>query len=208
MARPAEVTVSISTSSQEISGEPPLPDAQLPTITLNGVELPQPSVPSNYPSGVQVVVMNASGDLSDPANIITNQATIVWTDENTSWGDTYRFMWDYVANQLLGSGDPQQQLVFIASYGLDLGMFPTPAATELFLGLGAGGPIQQWITTSQPSESGDWVDYPADYVMIGSSGLGYGLAAEKFDYAGGEGNPVQTTLSVTLQNNPEPPTAT
>jgi hypothetical protein len=206
MARPAQVTVSISTSSQEIP-EGQLPDAQLPTITLNDVAIPQPSIPNNFPTGFQVVVMNASGDLSDPANIITNEALIVWADEEGGWDDTYRFMFDNAANQLLGSGDPQQQVVFVSSFGFDLGMFPNPSIAELLLGLGAGPQLQKWITTSTPSESGGWVDYPVDYVLIGSSGLGYGQGTEQFDYAGGEENPVQTTISVTLQNNPEPPTA-
>jgi hypothetical protein len=208
MTRPAEVIVDVSTSSQEISSTPPLPDALVPTITLNGTAIPQASGPtSEYPTGVQVVVMNAAGDLSDPANIISNDLHVVWADAQGGWDDTYRYMWDNVANQIYGSGDPQQQVVIVATYGMDLGMFPTPSAIELLLTLGAGPQLQNWINTNTPSESGDWVDYPADYVLIGSSGSGYGQGTDEFDYAGGEGQPVKTNLSVTLQNNPEPPTA-
>jgi hypothetical protein len=208
MARPTEVTVSISTSSQEIPSTTPLPEASFPQITLNGVEIPQPSfVPRDLPSGFQIVVMNSAGDFSDPANIIANDYEPVWPDNLNGWDDTYRFMYENLVNGILGAGDPQQQLVFVASYGLDLGMFPTAVTVETLLNLGAGPQLQQWINTSSPSESGDWVDYPVDYAMIGGSAYGYGQATEKFDYAGGEGNPVKTSISVTLTNNPEPPTS-
>jgi hypothetical protein len=207
MTRPTEVVVDVATSSQEITGSPTLPNPQLPNITLNGAQIPQADGPTNeLPSGIQVVVMNASGDLSDPANFITNKLNIVWPDpSNHYWYTTYRYMWDNAANQIYGSGDPQQQVVIVATYGLDLGMFPTPDAVELLLSLGAGPQLQNWINTPQPSESGDWVDYPADYVLIGSSGLGYGQGTEEFDYTGVEGQAVKTALSATLQNNPEPP---
>jgi hypothetical protein len=205
MARPDQVTVAISTSSQ-VSPQNPLPNPVFPLIELNGATIPPPSFqPNSSPSGIQVVVMNAGGDLSDPANIISNKYNLVWPDVNIGWFDTYRYMFDNVANQVMGAGDPQQQLVFVASYGMDLGMFPTPDAVELLLGLGAGPQLQQWINSDSPSEGGDWVSYPVDYVMVGSSGLGYAQATEEFDYA--DGNAVKTSISVTLQNNPEPPTA-
>jgi hypothetical protein len=86
-------------------------------------------------------------------------------------------------------------------------MYPSPDAVELFLSLGAGPQLQNWINTPSPSESGDWVDYPADYVLIGQSSLGYGQATEQFDTTPGEENPVKTSVSVTLQNSPEPPTS-
>jgi hypothetical protein len=86
-------------------------------------------------------------------------------------------------------------------------MFPTPDIVELLLSLGAGPQLQNWTNTPSPSESGDWVDYPADYVLIGSSSLGYGQATDQFDFAGSEGQPVKTSVSVTLTNNPEPPTS-
>lgn len=204
MARPAQVTVTVSTSSQPMSANP-FPNPVFPEITLNDVAIPQPSFQPSYPSGVQVVVMNSSGDLSDPANIISNKYNPIWPDENNGWYDTYGNMFDNATNQVLGAGDPQQQLVFVASYGLDLGMFPIPTSVELLLGLGAGPELQRWINTDSPSEGGDWVSYPVDYVMVGSSGLGYSQATEEFDYA--DGAAVKTSISVTLENNPEPPTA-
>ena len=208
MARPTEVTIDVATSSQPIPGTPPFPNAQVPTVTLNGTQIPQPTGPvDTYPSGVLVIVANAAGDLSDPANFITSRLNNIWPDQNNYWYSTYRLMWDNVANQIYGSGDPQQQVVIAATYGMDLGMFPSPGAVELLLSLGAGPQLQNWINTPDPSESGDWVDYPADYVLIGSSSLGYGQATEQFDYAGGEEHPVKTNVSVTLQNSPGPPSA-
>ena len=207
MARPTEVTIDVSTSSQPVPGTPPFPNAQIPTVTLNGTQIPQPDGPTEtYPSGTLVVVMNASGDLSDPANFISSKLNNVWPDENNYWYSTYRYMWDNVANQIYGSGDPQQQVVIAATYGMDLGMYPTPDIVELFLSLGAGPQLQNWINTPSPSESGDWVDYPAVYTLIGQPGLGYGQATETFDTNPAEETPVKTDISVTLQNSPEPPT--
>jgi hypothetical protein len=205
MARPTEVVIDVSTSSQPVQGTT-RPSAQPPVITLNGTQIPQATGPTtDYPSGVQVVVMNAAGDLSDPANFITNKLNIVWADQNNYWYSTYRYMWDNVTNQIYGSGDPQQQVVIVATYGMDAGMFPTPDVVEVLLSLGAGPQLQNWINTPSPSESGDWVDYPADYVLIGSSSLGYGQGTEQFDFTGSEGQPVKTNVNVTLQNSPEPP---
>jgi hypothetical protein len=203
MARPAQVDVSVSTSSTEIASGT-LPSAQYPTITLNGTAVTPSFAPAQWPSGFQIAVLNAVGDLSDPANVISDQYNLVWSDQNGGWFDTYTGMYDNVARQLLGAGDPQQQIVIAASYGLDLGMFPTPTVVELFLGLGAGPQLQEWINTQAPSEGADWVGYPMDYVLVGSSGSGYAQGTEKFDYTG-SGTPVQTTVTVTLENNPEPP---
>src|SRR3954466_344941 len=206
MARPTEVVVEVATSSQPVSGAT-RPNAQPPVISLNGTQIPQAQGPTNeFPSGVQVVVMNAAGDLSDPANFITNKLNIIWADQNNYWYTTYRYMWDNVTNQIYGSGDPQQQVVIVATYGMDAGLFPTPDIVEVLLSLGAGAQLQNWINTPSPSESGGWVDYPADYVLIGSSSLGYGQGTEQFDTNPSEGTPVKTTVSVTLQNSPEPPT--
>jgi hypothetical protein len=208
MARPTEVTIDVSTSSQAIPNETPYPNAQVPTVTLNGTQIPQPDGPTDgYPTGVLVVVMNAVGDLSDPANFISSRLNNVWPGEGNYWYGTYSLMWDNVANQIYGSGDPQQQVVIVSTYGMDAGMYPTPAIAELLLSLGAGPQLQKWINTPSPSESGDWVDYPADYVLIGSSSLGYGQGTEQFDTNPAEGQAVKTSVSVTLQNSPEPPTA-
>jgi hypothetical protein len=206
MARPTEVVIDVATSSQPIPGGASRPNPQLPVISLNGTQIPQAEGPTNeLPTGVQVVVMNAAGDLSDPANFITNKLNIVWADQNNYWYTTYRYMWDNVTNQIYGSGDPQQQVVIVATYGMDAGMFPTPDIVEVLLSLGAGAQLQNWINTPSPSESGGWVDYPADYVLIGSSSLGYGQGTEQFDSNPSEEQPVKTSVTVTLQNSPEPP---
>src|SRR5215212_8783627 len=131
MARPTEVTVDVSTSSQPIPGTPPFPNAQVPAITLNGVQIPQATGPTErFPTGVQVVVMNATGDLSDPSNITSNTLNVVWPDQNNYWYTVYRQTWDNVANRIYGAGDPQQQVVIVATYGMDLGMFPSPDIVE------------------------------------------------------------------------------
>jgi hypothetical protein len=206
MARPAQVTIDVSTSSQVIPETTPLQSASYPTITINGTAATPSFAPQDWPSGVQVVVINSTGDLSDPGSIISDKYNLVWSDPNGGWWDTYSLMWDNVGKQILGSGDPQQQLVIAATYGMDLGMFPVATVVELFLGLGAGPALQEWINTATPSGGGDWVGFPANYVLIGSSGLGYGQGTEQYDYTGN--SPVDTSVSVTLDNNPEPPTGT
>jgi hypothetical protein len=205
MARPTEVTISIETSSQEIPLNP-FPPPQFPSISLNGTAIPSPSYVPPAPSGFQVVVMNSAGDLSDPANIVANSYEPIPSGSVGGWYDTYQFMYDGLARDIFAAGDPQQQLVFVASYGLDVAMLPTPAVAELLLNLGAGPQFQKWLSTDVPSEGGDWTEYPADYVLIGGSGYGYGQGTEQFDYTGVDEQSVTTHVSVTIQNNPEPPT--
>jgi hypothetical protein len=205
MAPPAQVTISIATISQPIPNAP-LPDAKWPTITIDGVEVPPPTKqPTPYPSGFQIVVLNSAGDLSQMTNIVANAILPIWPDGNNGWIGTYRFMYDDLANTILGAGDPQQQIVLAASFGMDLAMIPTPVAAEQLMAVGAGPQLQQWLNADTPSEGGEWTEYCTNYAMIGNSGSGYGQATEQFDF-GGDNVQVETTISVTLQNNQPPPT--
>jgi hypothetical protein len=181
MPGPAKVAVSITTTSDVMASAPPPPTPQLPQITLNGVALPTPS--AYFPNGIQVVVFESFGDLTNPASIISNRANPIWPDPMThGWWTTYRHAWDNVANQLMGSGNPEEQIVMIATYGMDVGMYPT----------------QAWINTPAPSEGGQYIEYCANYVLIGNSAYGYDEGYEAFGLD--HDQPVKTNVTATLTN--------
>lgn len=193
---PTDVAVSITTQSQvtavwQQSGTPP-------KITFNGNPFPTPSRPANFTTGFQVVVLDPAGNLTDPSSIRSNEYVMLYND-NGNWSSTYGWMYANVVKQILTSGNPDQQIVIVASFGLDANMPPTTDALELFLKLGAGSQLQTWETSVDTgSQSGDWVGFPANYVLIGMPQYGYGEATEQFDNPGG--NPVVTTVQATLSN--------
>lgn len=204
MAEPAQVEISITTTSSQIPNWQNLPAPDPPVITLNGTLLPDPSdSPPWQPVGTQVVVIDATKDYTDPASIISNVYQCV-ANMQGNWGESYRWMWDNVATQIMSSGDVQQQLVLIATFGLDVMMTPTAAPFELFLANGAGGQLQQWGLLPSPSEGGEYIEFPASYCMIGMSGYEYGEATEEFAFSE-QGQPVKSSITATLDNAPQPP---
>jgi hypothetical protein len=197
-----QVEVSITTQSQKMLTNP-LPDAIVPKITMNGTPIPAPAGKSPYPTGWQVVVIDAFKDMTDPASIISNK--YVWITLNSgSWGSTYQNMYKGMVRQTLLSGNLQQQLVLIASYGLDNNMPPTNDGLELLMEYGGGAQLQQWELNCNPgSQIGgekQLVGAPANYILIGRSSDSYGMGNEKFE----RGDPVTSNLTVTLRN-PVPP---
>jgi hypothetical protein len=206
MAAPAQVAVSITTSSQSIQNWQQLPPPQPPEITLNDVALPPPSdSPPYQPVGAQVVVFDSSQDLTDPASIISNQYQIV-ANMQGNWYESYRWMWDDVATQVMSSGDTEQQVVILATFGLDVEMTATAATFGLCLDRGAGGQLQQWGLLPSVSEGGYYIEFPANYVLIGNSGYGYGEGYEIFEYNTQDSSPLTTTLQATIDNPGAPPT--
>jgi hypothetical protein len=204
MAAPAQVDISISTSSQVIQNWQQPPPPQPPTITLNGTALPPPKdSPPYQPVGAQVVVFDSSQDLTNPASIISNDFQIV-ADMQGSWYESYRWMWDNVATQIMSSGDIEQQLVMIATFGLDVMMQPTAAAFELFLDRGAGPQLQEWGLVPSLSEGGDYIAFPANYLLIGNSSYGFGEGYEAFAYTT-QDNSLDTPLQATIDNPGAPP---
>src|SRR3712207_2803097 len=87
-----------------------------PKITLNGNPLPQPKGPYSC-TGAQVVVLDPTQDITNPASIRSNAYLPVQNDGG-SWMDTYGAMWGSVVQQILTSGNIDQQIVFVATYGL------------------------------------------------------------------------------------------
>ena len=196
MAGPTEVNVEISTSSQYMQWGS-LPQPSYPTITLNGTPLTQPSGVRDIPNGFQVVVFDSSQDMTDPASIVSNQYLYLYAPDG-EWADTYQYLYAGIVNQLLTSGNIEQQLVFVVSFGLDVNMPPTNDALGLFLGLGAGPELQKWETSVDVGSEGGFVGNPATYVLVGESQNGYGEGTEQFDNPGT--SPVETTVTATLAN--------
>jgi hypothetical protein len=198
---PATVELSITSTSQVISN--PNQPATLPKITMNGNPFPQPQQPG-WATGFQVVVLNAAMDMTNPAAIISNRLIPV-TGQGTNWMSSYQWAYDAIVFQLLTSGNINQQLVFIASFGLDANMSPTTGALQWLIDTGAGPVVQDWVThVDRGSEGGSWTQQPANYILVGYSSQNYGQGNEKFQKQWG-GNPLSTNLTVTLQNVVPPP---
>jgi hypothetical protein len=196
MAGPTQVTVSISTQSQSMQFGS-LPSPQPPTITLDGNALPAPSQKPYWPSGFQVVVLDPTQDITQPAAIVSNEyQQMVVVDDN--WGSWYQYMYTNIVKQVLLAGNVQQQLVFVASFGLDLNAPPTNEGAELFLALGANGQLQQWITDAVDagSQSGDYLTAtPANYIVAGNPASNYGEGTELFQ-TGSDPQPSEVTFQV------------
>jgi len=193
-----QVTVDISTVSQDMAS--PTQTGTPPTITMNGNAFPPPKGGGPaFNSGVQVAVLDPSMDITSPSSIRSNQYIPVF-EENGNWMSYYQWTWAAVVRQVLTSGNPEQQLILIATFGLDANMPPTSDALALFLQLGAGPQLQTWETTVDVgSQSGQWVAYPANYILVGNPGYGYGEATEAYGIAGQQSS-VTTTAQVILTN--------
>lgn len=198
MAPPAQVVLEVTTQSQAMNYNTP---AQPPKITMNGAPIPSPPNPPVSPTGYQLVIINSSQDYTNPASILTNEYIELFPQEGTTWwSSTYQYLYSQMLFAQLSAGNTEQQLVIIASYGLDNNMPPTNDGYQMLLGLGADGMLQNWELNCDAGSMGgpaNWVNYPANYILVGLSGNGYGEGYEKHETGD---NSVQSTLSVTLQN--------
>ena len=199
---PAKVELSITSTSQVITN--PNQPAQVPKITMNGNPFPTPKGLPGSASGFQVVVLNAAMDMTNPAAIISN--SYQWVQpQGTNWMSSYQYMYNNIVFQMLTSGNINQQLVFLASFGLDANMNPNTSALQWMIDTGAGPVVQDWIThVDRGSEGGQWTQQPANYILVGYSSQSYGQGNELFQKQWG-GNPLSTNLTVTLSNVVPPP---
>ena len=205
MAGPTEVTIEITTLA-EVMEFSNLPAPQPPKITLDGNALPTPSSPPGLPSGFQVVVFDPAQDITQPAAIVSNEYQIMIQVDN-QWGSWYQYMYENIIRQILTSGNVQQQLVVIASFGLDANAPPTNTGCERFLDLGADSQLQSWINgVDAGSQGGDYLcGFPANYILVGNPSLSYGDGSEVYEAAVSGQSSVTTTLSVTVGNSVTPP---
>ncbi|MBS1701741.1 MAG: hypothetical protein JST12_08770 [Armatimonadetes bacterium] len=182
-------TISISTSSQVINYATPLPPATLPTITIDGTPLAAPNNPYS-PTGYQVVIFNSTKPVTDPTALLANVAFGVGNDPGTnSWWNTYQYVYSNMLSLILNTGNIDEQFLLIVSFGLDNNMPPTNDMLSTMLNLGANGQLQKWETTcdpgSQVGNANSWVSYPASYILVGSSGWGYGEGEEAYQNTAG-----------------------
>jgi hypothetical protein len=201
MAAPSQVTLEIVSTSQVISSGQSKPTP--PAITMNGQPFPSPPPQTTFATGFQVVTMKAYGDFTDPATILTNQYIPLVPDVNGGWWDQWQNWYDYLVLTALTYGNVDQQLLILASYGLDNNMAPTAELLHFLFDYGGGPLVQAWEQSADyGSGGGDWTSYPANYILVGFSSQGYGQGNEAYQtqYPG----PIQTSLTVTLQNNVPP----
>jgi hypothetical protein len=177
---------------------------------MDGVALPSPGA-THMPTGYQVLVIDPTGDITNPSSILANQYVPLFPTSGTnSWMSTYHYMYDRMVTTLLNAGNVDQQLIIVASYGMDSNIPPTNNFYAMLLSAGAGPRLQYWQTHCNPgSQVGNatsWVSFPANYIFVGYSSRTYGQGYEFFDNTT---NPITSKLSVTLYNNvpPGPPSS-
>ena len=199
MAIPSTAEIVIETTSEQM---PSWQDSgQAPTITMNGAPFAQLPAPT-FCSGYQVVVINSATDLTNPANILLNRY-IELQNHRGHWSSTYPRMYSQMVNSILNAGNIEQQVILVASFGLDLRVPPTNDALELLLNRGAGAPLQRWDLTPDAGSTGKgWVAHPVSYIVVGNSGYSYDDGWETF--ADNGGSPAPASLSVKLHNNVPP----
>lgn len=191
------VALEITTSS-EVMNAPPWPAPNLPTITMNGNAFPQPATPA-IPSGFQLVILDQTKDITAPASILLNEYRVMPASDD-HWETMYQYMYNDIVKDLLDTGDPQYQLVFLVSYGMDLNAPPTDEALQTFLNYGAGSQLQGWVKEATPGSGGgdSWISNPISYILVGTAGANYAEGSEIFEaYSGDSGS---TTLNATLES--------
>ena len=203
MSNQSQVLVEVTTKST-VTYFSKMPPPVFPIVKLNGKQVPPPQkIPTDYSaSGFLALVVDSTRDVTDPASILANLAIPIWPENGTNWWwPTYETTYNVVVNTVLNAGNTENQLLVVASYGLDNNMTPNNDALYLFLSFGAGEQLQIWGKTadsgSQVDNPDSWVGFPANYVLAGFSGTAYGLGAEKHEQASPE---IDTSFSATLTN--------
>jgi hypothetical protein len=198
-----QISIAISTSSQVMKWSSTLPAAQPPTLKVNNLAI-QPSNPPNSPTGLQLVVFDITQTIPTPASILVNTwLTVYPQDQNSNnWWNTYNYIYTNTVSELLSNGDPSNQLVILCSFGLDANMSPDNDSLALFLNYGAGQQLQYWMNHndqgSQVDNPTSWVSFPANYILVGFGGIGYGHGSEVYQTPAGSNTSITTPLNVTL----------
>ncbi len=194
-----KVEISVTTQSQPMQWGR-LPNPNPPKITMNGK--PVADTQAFVSVGWKLLVIDATKDITNPASYLFSDYIYLPSDGH-NWMGTYQRMYSSMLRDIYVSGNVNQQLVILASYGLDNNMPPTNDMLPVLLELGAGPTLQYWETHCNPgSEVGNpeaYVSFPANYILIGYSSWTYGQGYEQHDTAQGS-MPVTSTLSATVSN--------
>ena len=130
-----------TTSSQAVTAtSTPVP----PVITVNGSNV-QPEGSPEGPSGFQLLVYDTTQTIGTSSSILVNQWLPVYPN-GTDWTATYGQVYVDLNNFLLLSGNPNNQLMVLVSYGLDRCMGPSFAAMQMLFNYGAGAQLQNWMS--------------------------------------------------------------
>ncbi|HKV40840.1 MAG TPA: hypothetical protein VJX67_16630 [Blastocatellia bacterium] len=204
MTDKVQATLTISTQSQTIKWspkDPHLPKPQPPRIAIDGKVIVPAQGPAS-PTGFQMVIMDATQNPSNPSAILLNRYITVFSasEDSNNWSSTYDGVYYRIRENVLTTGDINEQILILASFGLDRGMAPDPDALEMFLAYGAGAQLQLWETTadigSQVGDPTSWTTFPTNYILVGGSSLGYKQGTEV--YATSNQAPVNSTVTVPL----------
>ena len=192
------VEISVTTQSQPMKwGNLPKPDP--PKITMNGNLVANNQAYASV--GWKLLIMDATKDITNPSSYLYN-GYLGLTSDGQYWNTTYGYMYNGIYKALYVSGNVNQQLVILASYGMDNNMPPTREMMPEILELGGGARFQYWETHCDPGSIGGgpnaYISAPVNYLLVGYSSFQYGQGWEKFESGGGK--PVTSTLSATVQN--------
>ncbi|HEX8682290.1 MAG TPA: hypothetical protein VF707_08260 [Ardenticatenaceae bacterium] len=196
------VPLVITTSSRMIQYSPNMGGAQLPSITLGGQAL-TPSQTTTWPTGYQMVLLDVEG-IVGPEDVRLNKYYLLPSDPNggNSWWQTYVWVYQQMLHDILVSGNTDNYLLILASFGLDNNMAPTDAFLNMLFGAGAGKTTQYWLTHcdigSQAGNATSWVSQPANYIFVGYAPSYFGMARGELHETGDYNTPVNSTLSITL----------
>jgi hypothetical protein len=196
VAGPSQVAVDVVSTSQQMPSWKTAPT--LPTITMNGNPFPKPSKPFQLSSGWQLVVLDSSMDMTDPASVRVNQYFALYSDSSNQWFDTYQYSYNNIGRYILAAGNPETQLIILASFGWDNNAPPTSFMMQQLLNLGAGPQLQKWTMNCDAGSEVGWITWPSAYVLVGGSAYEYGLGYESYDHQGT--NPATAQVSATLSN--------
>lgn len=198
-----KVELAITTTSQVMMFNN-LPAAQPPKITMDGKPVGQIAQKPSNPTGWQILILDPTKDITTPAAVLENRYISLYPAQGSNfWMSTYQFMYTQMLRRSYLAGNYEQQILIVASYGLDANTPPTNDGLGLLLDYGAGPRLQYWETHvdvgSQVANGTSWTSFPANYIFVGSSSLAYGQGAEIFERATSN-SPITSTLTTTLTN--------
>lgn len=196
----AGVPLVITTSSRGIQYSPNMGGAQLPSITLGGQAL-TPAQSPTWPTGFQMVLLDVRGSVGPDDVRLNKYYPLYSSGDGSSWMQSYVWVYQRMLHDILVSGDPDNYLIMVASYGLDNNMAPPDAFVRMLFSAGAGKTLQYWLThcdIGSQAGGGSWVAFPANYIFVGYSPSYYGLGKGELHETGDYQHPVNSTLSITL----------
>lgn len=194
-----KVEITVTNQSQQMQWGN-LPTPKPPTITMNGLEVATQQAFSSV--GWKLLIIDPTKDITQPDSYLYN-GYLGLTSNGNAWYATYQYMYTGIFKGIYFSGNTNQQLVILSSYGMDANMPPTHDLVPTLLELGAGPRLQYWETHcnagSQVGNATSYISFPVNYTMIGYTSFSYGQGWELYERAQAS-SPVTSTLSATVNN--------